>query len=89
MDKKKSKGTALLLGREENGHIKPKPVNCYTKDDKFVFSFKSIDDAGKYYNLKNPYNITLVCQHKRQYAANLKWFYADDPSQPDKTKIIT
>lgn len=88
MDKKKSKGTALLLGREENGHIKPKPVNCYTKDDKFVFSFKSIDDAGKYYNLKNPYNITLVCQNKRQYAANLKWYYANDLNQPDKTKII-
>ena len=50
--------------------------------------YLSLEDAKNAVGLKNSYNITNVCQKRRNKAGGYKWFYANDPEQPDKTKII-
>lgn len=63
-------------------------VNCYTLDDTFVCTYNSLEEAKNAVGLKNSYNITNVCQKRRTKTGGFKWFYANDPDQPDKTKII-
>lgn len=70
------------------GRFKGKTVNCYTLDGIFVKSYISLSDAANDVGLANGYNITNVCKGKRNCAGGYKWFYANDESQPDKTKII-
>ena len=79
--------SAIELGRNLKGQIKPKMVNCYTMDGNYIKTYNSIKEAGNEVQLKNPYNITLVCTNKRSHAGGYKWFYSDDQSQPDKSKI--
>lgn len=71
-----------------SGQFKSKKVNCYDKDYVFVKTYNSITDAGIAVGLKNSYNITNVCKHKRNFAGGYRWYYADDISQPDVTKIL-
>ena len=66
-----------------------KKVNCYTKDNNYICTYDSLEDARKAVGLKNSYNITNVCQKRRNYAGGYKWFYSDDSEQPDKSKIIS
>lgn len=74
--------------KHNSGQFKTKMVNCYNKNDLFVKTYNSLTEGGNAVGLKNSYNITNVCNKKRKYAGGFKWFYANDPEQPDKTKII-
>ena len=71
---------------DSHGYL-TKQVNCYSLDDIFVCTYNSLEEAKNAVNLKNSYNITNVCQKRRNHAGGFKWFYVDDPDQPDKTKI--
>lgn len=62
-------------------------VNQYALDDKFIKTFSSIVEAAELIN-RNPSNITNVCRKRKNQTGGYKWYYADDPEQPDKTKII-
>lgn len=60
-------------------------VNQYTLNDIYLNTFKNIAFAEEYTNTKN---ISSCCRKKRNSSNGFKWFYASDPSQPDKSKII-
>ena len=74
--------------KENTGRFKTKLVNCYGVDYNFVKTYFSLTEAGNDVGLKNSYNITNVCNKKRNFAGGYRWYYASDPDQPDKTKII-
>lgn len=66
-----------------------KAVNAYTKDDNFVSTYKSITDGS--IDMKIPAsNISGVLNKKpgNYTAGGYKWYFAEDETQPDKTKII-
>lgn len=65
------------------------PVNQYSKDNKFIASYDSVTEATKCFTDSKNYNISNCCKHKQSFntAYGYKWFYCDDPNQPDKTKI--
>lgn len=62
-------------------------VNQYTLDDVFICSYLSIRDVCNVIN-KPHQHIYDCCNHKQTKAYGYKWFYANDDSQPDKSKII-
>ena len=64
-----------------------KPVNCYSLDDNFINSYHSIKEASLAIG-KKVCGIHDCCKGRQHTAYGYKWFYADDPNQPDKTKII-
>ena len=64
-------------------------VNQYTKDGVFVETYVSLTSAS----LVTSINLTAIshcCKKKKHFhtAGGFCWFYADDPDQPDKSKII-
>lgn len=64
-------------------------VNQYTKDNVFIQTHLSLTDASSV----TPAGVTAIsncCKGKQHFhtAGGYKWFYANDPNQPDKTKII-
>lgn len=63
-------------------------VNQYDKDDVFIQTFNSVTLAGVYLDINNSTSISKCCKGKLKTAYGYKWFYANDPNQPDKTKII-
>lgn len=63
-------------------------VNCYTLEDIYVCTYNSLEEAKNAVGLKNSSNITNVCRGKRNHSGGFKWYYANDPNQPDKSKII-
>lgn len=63
-------------------------VNQYSHDDKFIARHDSAKKAGALIGIKCYGNITNCCRYNKKTAHGYKWFYADDPNQPDKTKII-
>lgn len=63
------------------------PVNRYTVDDEYIDSFSSIADAERQTGALQP-NISHCCRGFHKTAGGYKWFYANDPNQPDKSKII-
>ena len=67
-----------------------KKVNQY-KGDVYIQTFESIKSANEAMTNKTTIAIKNCCLKKPHYntAFGYKWFYADDPNQPDKTKIIT
>jgi hypothetical protein len=60
-------------------------VNQYTLDDIFLKTYSTIKSAQ---DETNSSSISLCCRKLRNNSGNYKWFYASDPSQPDKSKII-
>lgn len=62
-------------------------VNQYDKYNNFIRTYDSITDAGKATGINNKY-IGYYCSHNIKKVMDFKWFYADDPNQPDKLKII-
>lgn len=68
-----------------------KLVNQYDLCGNFIKSYISAKEACRLNNipLSGSANITACCKGKRNKAYDSKWFYADDPNQPDKSKIIT
>lgn len=63
-------------------------VNQYTTDDIFINNYPSAKKAGIALNSRSYGGITNCCKGHSQTAYGYKWFYADDPNQPDKTKIM-
>lgn len=61
-----------------SGCFTGKQVVCLSKNYELIKIYDSIVDAGNDVKLKNPYSITLVCQGKRNFAANYRWMYYDD-----------
>lgn len=64
------------------------PVNKYDLDDNYKGSYISGTAAAKDLGRNHSGNITDCCRHKTKTAYGYKWYYAYDPNQPDKTKII-
>lgn len=73
-----------------------KMINCYSIDGVYIRTFISGMDAGKW--ISNDGNgrtqsngINNCCNHRYGCitAYGYKWYYADDPNQPDKSKIIS
>lgn len=62
--------------------------NCYTIDNVFVKTFSSVKDALAFAELKCKDSIYQACKKENHYAGGYKWFYSDDLTQPDKSKII-
>ena len=66
-----------------------KPISAYTQDGKFINTFYHGHDIQQFLGTpKKINNIFTVANGIRTKAYGFKWFYADDPNQPDKTKII-
>lgn len=64
-------------------------VNQYTEDNIFVKTHPSLSIASS----ATTAGITAIancCKKKKHFhtSGGYKWFYADDPNQPDKTKIM-
>lgn len=66
------------------GHRK---INQYTKDDKFVYTYDDSSHAKQIINISSTSPIVACCKHKLKSAYGFRWFYTDDTTQPDKTKI--
>lgn len=63
-------------------------INQYTKNGKFVQTFDSILDAAKFVGLKTSGDIGKCCKTHKWCPGGYKWYFANDPDQPDKSKII-
>lgn len=63
-------------------------VNQYSKDNKFMKTYYSLSAAANAVGLKQQNDIGRVCRTREGTAGGYKWFYANDPNQLDKTKII-
>lgn len=69
--------------RESRG----RKINCY-KDDVYICTYNSSVDVAENMNIDNSYKIANACRSKKHLFNNYAFFYANDPTQPDKTKII-
>lgn len=65
-----------------------RPVNMYSLDLIFEDTFESAKQASIILSFSGYGNITNCCNGKVNSSYGHKWFYADDPNQPDKTKIV-
>lgn len=72
-----------------NGMVKGVPINQYTTDDIFVASYGGIFIAAKEFGENANKPICNCCKKRTKTSYGYKWFYADDPNQPDKTRILT
>lgn len=67
-------------------------VNQYSKKtNEYIHTFESETAATRAMTSKSSIAIHNCCNHKKHYntAFGYKWFFADDPNQPDKSKIVT
>lgn len=67
--------------------IKSIKINQYTLNNIFIKTYNSAMEA---HNLDGFCNSTIgkCCKGEKEFYKGYKWFYADDPNQPDKSKII-
>lgn len=65
-----------------------KKINCYTLDDVFVKTYTSFHQAQLSVGLKSSSSLTDACNKRIMSSGGYKWYHANDPTQPDKTKII-
>lgn len=66
-----------------------KTVNQYSKDNKYIKTFNSIKEASEFVGSKKSfYEVSKCCNKQKDTFKGYKWFYANDPEQPDKSKII-
>lgn len=79
----------------ETSNPKQKLINCYDKNDNYIRTFVSGNDAARWISndekIKNIGGVIRSCcinYHGCYTAYGYKWFYSSDPEQPDKTKII-
>ena len=63
-------------------------VNQYSPNDIFIKTYNSASEAIIYINAKYDSLIHKCCQKSQSTYKGYKWFYANDPNQPDKSKII-
>lgn len=64
-----------------------KSINQYDKFGVFVATYLSQKDAESKTGIKASM-INGVLKNRKKSAGGFTWFYADDPSQPDKSKIV-
>ena len=62
-------------------------INQYTMTGNYVASYRSSQEAYEKTGVDSS-SIRKCCRHKLGYAGCYIWFNADDPTQPDPTKII-
>ena len=67
---------------------KYQPVNQYSKDNVFIETHNTANQASKKVGLKYSGDIGKCCRGDKKTCGGYKWFFANDPNQPDKTKII-
>ena len=85
----KNRKQRKIRSKDNNKLKKPRiPVNQYELDDGFIQSYINTTIASKEIGINNSGNIVHCCKHRIHTAYGYKWFYANDPTQPDKTKII-
>lgn len=67
---------------------KSRHVNKYSKSGEFIDTFSSFKEAKD--NVGAPFSsgISACCRGEQKTAYGFKWYYAEDPNQPDKSKII-
>lgn len=65
------------------------PINQYDLDNHYIATYKNMKEPSKLFGIDNSVNISLCCKHIWETAYGFKWFYVNDKSQPDKTKIRT
>ena len=63
-------------------------VNQYSLEGLYIASYNSIADSVKKVDGCSSSGISLCCSRKLKQHKGFIWYYADDPNQPDKTKII-
>ena len=71
----------------EKPYANGKPVNQYTKNNEYITTFRACTEAGIMLDIRGK-NISACCRGEQKTYKGFKWFYADDPNQPDKSKII-
>lgn len=86
-------------GEELNKYVftnyqRNRAFNCYSIDDVYIDTFDNSEEAAirqcpHIKRLSAIKNITTVAKGKKKTCGGYKWYYADDPNQPDKTKIIS
>lgn len=62
-------------------------VNQY-KNNIYIKTYDTLKKAAINTNQKSTSNISECCRKKKKLAGGYQWYYADDPEQPDKSKII-
>ena len=69
--------------------------NCYDKNYQFVRNFKNSTEAAEFLvsqkggSMINARTCILECiRNKKQFYYNFYWFKANDPNQPDKSRIV-
>lgn len=62
-------------------------VNQYSLDNIYINTYQTMKNAGEINNI-DPSCISDACRKKTKTAGKYKWYYANDPEQPDKLKII-
>lgn len=68
-------------------HFNSKQLNRYTLDGKYIDTFESVAYLYREFGYSQG-NISMCCRGVRNKAYGYKWYYANDPNQPDKTKIM-
>lgn len=65
-------------------------INVYEKDTQnFVGMYYSLQEATRQLNLSGTSSAYKALRKERKYAYGYCFYYANDPTQPDKTKIIS
>lgn len=62
-------------------------INQYSLDNIYINTYETIKIASEINNI-DPSCISSVCRKKNKTSGGYKWYYANDPEQPDKSKII-
>ena len=62
-------------------------INQYTKDNIFIRTYNNSSEAKSSINITSTSSIIACCKNKLKSAYGYRWYYANDISQPDKTKI--
>jgi len=67
-----------------------KRINRYSKDDIFISTYESIKEAATDCHVHSS-NISAALSNNSVHktSGGYKWYYANDPNQPDKTKIMS
>ena len=79
--------TYKLPSDKEKCGRKYRLINQYSKDYKYIKTFNTSIEASESIGCKQT-SITTACGRKGGGCNGFKWYYANDPDQPDKTKII-
>lgn len=72
-----------------SNHPRSRAVAQYDKNGNFILLWSCISDAAKELGIHRS-DISTCCSNKGKLksAGGFVWYYADDPTQPDPTKII-